>query len=178
MHDDLLHVTLWKHISFSCVHINSFYRKHRLMEGSRVWTFKMTACEHTEGSKTLYFFRCWFSKSFEGVHLEEYCMNGSWLFIEVLITGIVRSIFQKMRPVYRLFKPIGKIVIVPSQVIIIIFVHWIFHNIIIILFKLLLRIIPMVFFISRIGWWCFCGTYIGCLLMSDIFTNLQNPLKN
>ena len=41
MHDDLLRVTLWDPISLSCVHINSWCRKHRFLEGSRFWTCKI-----------------------------------------------------------------------------------------------------------------------------------------
>ena len=55
--------------------------------------------------------------------------------------------------------------------------HCSFQNNIIIRVKVLCRIILMMLLIGIIGYWCFCGTWRGCLLLRNLLTNLQNPFN-
>ena len=59
-------------------------------------------------------------------------MNGLQLIIEVLIIGIVGGVCQKMRPVDRLFNPQCKILTLHLKGIVLIVLHWSFHDNIII----------------------------------------------
>ena len=85
---ELIHATLGNHLSLYCVNINYCHQKHRFLECSRAWTCKMTACENTEGRKTFFFCRSWFSKPFEGVDVDQYPMNCLKCFLDVLIIRI------------------------------------------------------------------------------------------
>ena len=162
MHDELLCVTPWNNISLSCFHIKTFRRKQIFLEGSRVWTCRMTAYENTEGRKPLLFCRRWFSKPFQGYNVEESTTNGLELFLGFFIIGIGGGVYHKARPVNRLFNTQGKIITLSCQGIILIVVHWSFHDNIIIRVKVLWRIILLVFLIGRIGCRWFCVTYRGC----------------
>ena len=177
MHDDLLRVTLWDPISLSCVHINSCLRKHRFLEGSSVWTYKMTACNNTEGIKPFFFFRHLFSKPSEGINVEESPMNDLKLFLEVFIIGTEGGVCYKTCPVDSLFNPQGKVLMLPCQGIVLIFVHWSFHYNIIIWVKVFWSIILMVLFIGIIGCWCFCGAFRGCSLLSKLLKNSKDPFN-
>ena len=178
MYDDLLRVTIWNYISLFCVHIHSYRQKHRFLEGSWFGKYKMTACVNTEGSKPFLFCIRWFSKLFDGVDMDEYPFNIFLFFLEVFIIGIGGSVCNKMCPVDRMLITQGTILVIPFQVIILIVVHWSFHDIIIIWVKVLYIIMMMKFLIGIIGSWCFCGGCIRCSLMSNLRTNLENLFKN
>ena len=174
IYDQLNRVTLWNHFSLSCVYINYCHQTHIFFEDYRAWTCKMTYCENNEGSKSFFFCRSWFSKPFEGVNVEQYPINDLKFFLYVSIIVIGEGVCQKTRPVYKLFNPQETILTLPCQCIIIIVVHWIFHNNIIIWVKVFFRIILMVLLIGRIGCWWFYGTCRGWLLLRYILIDLQN----
>ena len=99
------------------------------------------------------------------------------LFLEVFIIGIGGVVCKKMRPADRLLNPQGKILTLPHQGIVLIDMHWSFHNNIILCVKVLCRIILLVLLIGIIFCWYFCCTFRGCLLLSNLFTDLQNPFN-
>ena len=83
----------------------------------------MTACKNIEGRKRFFFCRRLFLKPFKGVDVEESPMNGLKLFLEVFIIGTEGGVCYKTCPVDSLFNPQGKVLMLPCQGIVLIFVH-------------------------------------------------------
>ena len=104
-------------------------------------------------------------------------MNSLQLYLDVFIIVFGGGVCQKTLPGDRLFNLQGTILTLPCKGIVLLVVHWIFHNNIIIWVKVLCIIILMVIFIGRIGRWCFCGTCRGWLPLRDLLTDLQNPFN-
>ena len=134
---------------------------------------KITACENTEGAFFILLQTLILETILGG---QRGVISHGWFVI--LSWGLYywycRMCLYETCPVDRLFNPQDTILTLPSQDIVLIVVHWIFHNIMIIRVKVFYCIILMVLLIVIIGCWCFCGTHRGFSLMSDLLTNLHN----